>query len=250
MKSKLLSFSVAVVSAALMTFPHIASAQGVLTVSSAAWNALNDAEKKTIQARFIVQALPKEAFGVIVDNQGVNRSTPGTNSGMALGEAVASATYIDKSFSHGDYSAREHLGVMLLGALVGSAMDSRPHQKYQLKYTIRHVDGNLTTRDVTSSEPFRHPVGICVLLPTLIIAPQQSICTETAESLRVRYLNPEPSQPLNPTLTRIQAQPQSERKSASPPTLTHVTCRVTNLAPVRTTAQKCSAINGEIVHDQ
>jgi len=220
--------------------------QTILKVSSTAWNGLTAAERAIVQSRYLVEATGAESFGTIIDNQGVNQSVPGSSGGAALGEVVASATYVDKAFSgNNNYSAKTHLAAILLGGLLGSTLDTRPQAKYHYRYAIRLGNGNIAYQDQISQDPFRQPVGVCVSIPEVILLPDQHLCTQSAESLRQAHISQGSSiQPVtasSPSNTAVNDFP-----SHGPPDVL-VNCKASNLAVVRTTVFKCNAIQGVII---
>lgn len=230
-----------------------ALAQPALKVSAIAWQGLSAEDRATIQKNYVVEAVAADSFGTILDNQGVDRSTPGTNSGAVLGEAIASASYIDKAFGNGNYSSKNHLGVMLLGGLLGSALDSKPQSQYQFRYAIRLGTGSVIYQDTFSSEPFRHPVGVCIFLPAVIIAPEQHLCNQTTDSLRSAHVISSvkiPANSLSPEALSFAPEKsisQSSHGSDSPGEF--ISCRVGVLAPVKTSSEKCKIINGVILNN-
>lgn len=230
-----------------------ALAQPTLKVSAIAWQGLSADDRATIQQKYVVEAVAADSFGTIVDNQGVDRSTPGTNSGAVLGEAIASASYIDKAFGNGSYSSKNHLGMMLLGGLLGSALDSKPQSQYQFRYAIRLGTGNIIYQDTFSSEPFRHPVGVCIFLPTVSIAPEQHLCTQTVDSLRGAHIvsnlkssERSSSQGVVPFVPEKSIPPGSRIGDSSEE---FINCKVGTLAPVKTSPEKCRIVNGVILND-
>lgn len=229
-----------------------ASAQPALKVSEVSWQGLSADDRAVIQQKYLVEAIGAESFGTIIDNQGADRSTPGTNGGAVLGEAIASASYIDKAFGNGNYSAKNHLGVMLLGSLLGAALDSKPQSQYQFRYAIRLGTGSVIYQDTFSSEPFRHPVGVCVFLPAISIAPEQHLCTQTTESLRGAHIqNAQPaltsSHPIESPTSTARSTPSDLGSNSGLTKSVH--CKVSTLAPVRTSPEKCKIINGVILND-
>lgn len=228
----------------IIAIPSIALAQSSLRVSSIAWQGLTDEERSLIQSRYIVEALAPDLFGTIIDNQSVDRSTPGTNSGSNLGQALASATYVDKALGSGGYSAKNHLGSMLLGGLFGSALDSKPQSQYQFRYAIRLGNGSIIYQDAFSTDPFRHSIGVCVALPNLSVLPEQHICNQTTETLRNAQLGVREDKIPMPGKVRevykirpVDITPQEER----------VSCKSGALPPVTTTREKCQLINGVVL---
>lgn len=229
-----------------------AVAQTTLKVSETAWRGLSANDREAIQQKYVIEAVAAESFGTILDNQGADRSTSGTNSGAVLGEAIANASYIDKALGSGNYSAKNHLGVMLLGGLLGAALDSKPKSQYQFRYAIRLGTGNVIYQDTFSSEPFRHPVGVCVFLPSVSIAPEQHLCTQTVDSLRGAHIQNAQSTPTSSypsaAVTSTARSISSDLGSNSELT-DFVYCKFSTLAPVKTSPEKCKIINGVILND-
>jgi hypothetical protein len=232
--------------------------QTTLVVSSQAWSGLNQAEREIIQSKHIVQAIGSESFGVIIDTQGIDRSTPGNTAGSNLGQAFGSATYIDRSIAGGNYSARNHLGAMIIGSMIGSAFDSPRTEKYQFRYAIRLGTGGIVYQDIISDTPFRHPAGVCVMLPQVALASDQGMCTQTSDILRRNYVDPIVSTPSQTINARNERLVESESKSInsinsaqvntsnSQDENSVVNCRFGALPPVRATREKCQNINGVI----
>lgn len=234
-------------------FCSAVEAQPALKVSDLAWQGISADDRAVIQKNYVIQTIGADNFGIIIDNQGADRSTPGTNGGAVLGGAVASAGYIDKAIGNNNYSAKNHLGVMLLGGLLGSMLDSKPQAQYQFRYSIRLGSGSVVSRDVFSSEPFRHPVGVCVTLPDISLAPEQHLCTQTAESLRRAHIlskdqsNVVPAQHIVPSAAA--ADGGISEGGVILVSKEAVKCKVGSLAPVRTSQDKCKIINGVILND-
>lgn len=229
-----------------------AAAQPTLKVSEAVWQRISVDERAAIQQRYVVETVGSESFGTIIDNQGTDRSTQGTNSGVLLGESIASASYIDKALGNGNYSAKNHLGIMLLGGLLGAALDSKPQSQYQFRYAIRLGTGGVVYQDTFSSEPFRHPVGVCVFLPSVSISPEQHLCTQTVESFRGAHIqNAQPA----PTSSHPSASVTSTARSipsdlgSNSESTDFVYCKVSTIPPVKTSPEKCKIINGVILND-
>lgn len=220
-------------------------AQQVIQVSKVAWDSLASSERDYIQKSYIVNTLSQDAFGIIIDNQGVDESKNGTTSGAALGGAVANAAYIDKAIRGHNYSAMNQLAAGVLGSMLGSTLDSKAKVQYHFRYAIKMNNGNIQYVDNVSNDPFRHPVGVCVSIPNIELIEQQ-LCTQTAKSLRITYLqNPEiPSDSLD-TSSKTTVSPISKIEIKDSPTM--VNCKLGSLAPVRTTSEKCELIKGSQV---
>jgi len=124
-----------------------------------------------------IVALKPQDIGVISDVQQIDQSTQGTSGGAALGSTVASARYFDNS---SNYSATGDLKASLLGAVLGSALDSPASVKIITRYTLRTMDGEIRTADaVFNKAEFTLPRGLCVKFPSLEKLPQ-NLCEKPA----------------------------------------------------------------------
>jgi len=220
-----------------------------IKVSQSAWLELTPAEHEFIQKKYIVDLAEQDAFGIIIDNQGVNESTSGTTGGANLGGAIGNAAYIDNAIKGGNYSAKSQLASGILGAMLGSTLDSKPNAQYHYRYAVKLGSGNINYFDETKSDPFRHPVGVCVSVPNIALVEQQ-LCTQTAAFLRTTYLNmPAAQVVVAPAVAPIILDKAAEQRIApdlgvSSP---QVNCKLGTLAPVRTSAEKCELIKGSQV---
>ncbi len=235
--------------------PDALAQQQVLLISQTAWLDLIPPERAIIQQKYVVNLVEQDAFGVIIDNPGVDESSPGTTGGANLGAAVGNATYVDNANRTGNYSAKGQLAANLVGALLGSALDSKPHAQYHFRYAVRLGSGNIGYFDEVKGDPFRHPVGVCVSVPLLALIDQQ-VCSQTADFLRAAYiqtggLRPGSTPPPPPSATMVQQSAptvqSSDTVSAAPEPSQLVNCKLGTNAPVRTSASKCTAINGRQV---
>ena len=228
-------------------------AQSVLKVAEPVWAGLSQPEKDIIQKSYLVEVAPLTSFGTIIDNQGVNESTPGTNGGAALGSAVANAAYIDTAIRGRDYSAKTQLGAIILGGILGSSLDSKGTSRFHQRYAVRLGDGNIQYFDEIGSDPFRHPVGVCVTVPNVSIASDQQLCAQSVALLRARFIGLPPMASPTQTIAATPAVSPNNGATAlsTAPTATDstelVNCKLNSLAPVRTTAEKCNQINGRTV---
>lgn len=218
-------------------------AASTLQISSTVWTELSADERALIQRDNIVELRDPNTFGTVVDTQGVDESQPGTTGGAALGSAVANASYIDHAFKPGNnYSAKNQLAVGILGALIGSSVDRAPIAQFHFRYAIRLASGEITYRDSVQSDPFRQAAGICLEVSSLTPLPQ-SLCVQTATSVRATYLKGTVAVPVVVTERAPQGTAQSN-VPASSAGLERVECKMTNLAPFQTSAEKCLAIGG------
>jgi hypothetical protein len=229
-------------------------ADELLRISRASWNGLSGQEQAAIQSTHVVEIRESSSYGIIVDNQGINESTPGTSSGAALGSAVAQATYIDRAFKPGNnYSAKNQLGVAILGAMLGSALDKPAVQQYHFRYAVKTPSGEIQFLDSVQGSAFRLPAGLCVSVPDLTQI-SQGVCDWSAADLRRQFLPmavvPEPTRtsvvaPEAAPSTSASPSPSSAPVAAPPPT--SVICKLGNLPPINTSAEKCKSIGGEIL---
>jgi hypothetical protein len=163
------------------------SSKAQLTVNAAIWSALSEAEKDQIKHKYEVDITDRDQYGLIVDVQGSNESTAGTNTGAALGQAYGSAMYIDRAFQGTPtYSATNHVSAALVGAIIGSSLDKPPESKFHFMYTIKDMTGNIIQREQLTGQPFHQSIGMCVSLPN--IAPvSRSLCENNLEVFKKTY---------------------------------------------------------------
>lgn len=223
-----------------LLFLGLAHAQH-LKVSRSAWDGLQPGEREAIQAGQVVEVYENETYGLVMDAQRADRSDPGTNAGAVLGSMGAQAAYIDRALGGHGYSALAQLGVGLLGGFAGSALDRPPERRYQHRYALRMADGEIRYADVSSPDPFRHPPGVCLSLPALRPI-GQSVCAHGSDDLRKRFLRAPDMAPALPIASPNAELPGAPYAASGGPD--HGLCRLGSLAPVPTTADKCSAIGG------
>jgi outer membrane lipoprotein SlyB len=162
--------------------------QPIAMITRSVWDAFSESERGDISRLYEARIVEPTQYGVIMDVQGADQSTPGTNTGAALGGSVASAAYIDRSLGGGNYSAKNHLAIGILGAALGSNLDRTPTSQFQFRYTIKTGDGEIGYFDEVKSTQFRHSVGVCVTVPDLSMISQQ-VCNQTPDMARQRFLS-------------------------------------------------------------
>ena len=151
------------------------------------WALMTEDERERLSKSYLVGVRDGQDFGVIMDAQTVDQSTAGNNAGSALGAAVGNAAYIDRSFRPGgNYSATTQLAAGLVGAAIGSSLNQAPSARFRTRYAVRLADGNIRYAEIVQSDPFRHPMGVC-LDTVLLQLPDQSTCTQTLEIVRARW---------------------------------------------------------------
>lgn len=231
----------------ILLFSISATAQQLIKVSQSAWLELTSTERELIQKKYIIDLADQDAFGVIIDNQGVNESTSGTTLGANLGGSIANAAYIDNAIKGGNYSAKNQLAIGIIGAILGSTLDSRPNARYHYRYTVKLSNGNIKYIDEVTSDPFRHSVGICVSLPNIALINQQ-LCTQSASILRSMYLD----FPATKVPTVLALEPVARSENVTPTLRSDtgalqplINCKLGTLASVKTSAEKCELIKGD-----
>lgn len=128
-----------------------------MQVNSKIWMEFNKEDQLKILNRFpSLEVIPSEAIGLVHSAQLVDRSTSPTNTGAIVGSAIGQAAYIDKAFngSGSNYSAATHLGVSVLGVLIGSTFDSPGRRIFVINYAINTLDGQMREVRINSTEEF------------------------------------------------------------------------------------------------
>lgn len=224
----------------------------LMEVSAVVWRGLSEDARINLQSKKLIQLVEADSAGVIIDAQGLDKSDPGSNAGSNLGAAVGNAAYIDRAISNQNYSAKSQLGAILLGGLIGSALNRPQTNQYQFRYSIRLLNGGIHTQDLFSSEPFRKPVGVCVKLPDLQPATDQGLCTQSVDSINKSMMAQSAGRISENSSTNLIGDNSIEVKNQDATNIAPlqlINCKPRNLASIRTTTSKCLAINGEIQSD-
>jgi hypothetical protein len=167
--------------------PRPTSTAKALSIGQHIWDALTEIERGEIKLKRELDIIPVQEAGTLLQVERIDDSTAGTTSGARLGEAAAGANYIDNSVNSGHYSATNQLGAQVVGAAIGSILDSTAKTIIRTRYSVRSLGGSIVTSDKTSySKGFTLPVGTCVALPT-IEQLDQSICEITLSAFRAQY---------------------------------------------------------------
>ncbi len=159
-----------------------------MALASLAWNGLSIAERDKIRESNEVTVIAANLVGQIVEAQVIDQSSPGTSGGAELGASVAGARYVDRAFE-GDswsYSASDHLRNQLVGAMLGSLLDSPAQQSFRVRYSVRDVLGNVRYFDRENSDGFRRSAGECVLLDSLD-GVEALACQPSPDALRAAF---------------------------------------------------------------
>ena len=231
----------------------------IVKVPSHVWSELTQDERDRTTSRHVIDLVPSDSVGVIIDAQGVDRSDPGTTAGQQLGGAVGSAAYIDKAFrGNPDYSAKTHLGATILGMVLGGALDRPASARYQFRYTIKTLTNRIEYLDDHTTEPFRKSLGACVMIPSLSSV-HQDICSETVESFKRKHNPSRGSLPsdqtsLSANISNIATGNvvTSPASISAAPAMTDnnaeiVKCKFGNNPPVAIDKGVCQSANGELL---
>jgi len=223
-----------------------------------AWEALSERERENIQRNYIVIVSEPSDFGLVMDTQGVDQSTPGSNMGSEIGATVASAAYLENAIKNGNrYSPLKDIAFSVLGAIIGSAANKPAISQYQFRYALRLSDGEIVTRDIVQSNPFRYSTGMCLSLSSLVQAPQ-SLCGQTADDIRKKYLGStavERHQVTRQDTSSIETESTTHQpvdpsaadgvqQSTQPSAKENVTCKLKNQYPVSISREKCQMLEG------
>jgi len=171
----------------LLSNAAVSQVEQSLTINQQLWGEFSQAERATLLVKFPqLELIPMESVGIVQSVQAVNRSTAASNSGTVLGSAVGQAMYIDKAFSgsSNNYSATTHLGVGLLGAFIGSSLNTSAKTRFIFNYGIRTLDGQIREVRIESSDEFTRPIGQCVTLPDVIPAPMNVCAMDKVQFLK------------------------------------------------------------------
>lgn len=212
-----------------------------------AWEALSESEREYIRASHIIMVADPADFGLIVDAQGVDQSTPGSNAGSVAGGAVGSVGYIDHALRRGNYSPGKHLAFGLLGVLIGSAANSDPVSRFQFRYAIKMSDGEIVTRDVVQSDPFRHSAGMCLSL-SAVLPVSKAMCGQTADEIRAKYISPTAA--VQVAETKADKAPEAASVSTEKTEVSgeeKITCKLKDQAPVFAMRQQCEILGGSVL---
>lgn len=118
-------------------------------------------------------------YGTITGMEVFDRSTSTGGAFANAGAAMASTSYIDRSFSGSNptYSARGHYGAALGGALLGSLLDTT-QSRFVVVYTVAYENGAVAQEAREYGfRPALIPIGTCVgVLPNGVKPVNQNLC--------------------------------------------------------------------------
>jgi hypothetical protein len=199
------------------------------------WSQFSVQERLALLAKFPeIELVPVIAVGTIQSAQVVNRSTPASHNGAALGSVVGQAAYVDHALkgSGSGYSAMTQVGAALLGAAIGSSLDSPGRTNFLLSYGVRTADGQVREVRAESAEEITKPLGQCVYLADL---------TEAAPGLcaadKVTFLKQLSTADVASVNGEVSAQDQRTRS---------VACRVPSAGSMTLSLESCEELHGTI----
>jgi len=158
----------------------------LLLVQSAFEN-LSNKEKKQLEQNYRLSFYDDKNIGLITERQVENISTAGSTAGSEVGSALASTVYINNALNSASYNVWTDLSVGIMGAVAGSGANKAPVKKYIIKYTIRNLNDQIKSAEVTQSSPIGESIGVCFNL-TWRKAIDGEFCTMTAADIRKKYL--------------------------------------------------------------
>ena len=210
------------------------SSTAAIKISSSLWGEFSKDEQVLIVSRFPeMEIVSSENIGVIQSAQIADRSTTGSNRGAILGSAVGQAAYIDRAFSNSgsNYSAVTQLGVGILGAMLGSSLDSKPQRSFVINYAVKSVDGQIKEVRQQSADEFTKLVGQCVSIPDLNTI-SNLLCSDT----KIQFLK---------RISAIATMPSDAvlmRENSEPPTK----CDIPGIGMMTIEKNVCIQMNGVI----
>lgn len=158
-----------------------------LNLLESAYAGLNLTEKGQLEARYEIYLHNENNVGPLIERQQLNVSTPANTAGSQVGSAVASAIYIDNSFSSGTYNPWTDLAWGVAGGVVGALADNPAEDRYVVRYTIRNESGELRSTDVLQSSPIGAPLGSCFSVSQNRKV-KGDVCGMTARTIKESYL--------------------------------------------------------------
>lgn len=212
---------------------NAAEVTSTIRVNQSLWGGFNASERISILSKYPdIEVVPTESVGIVQAAQVVNRSTPGTNSGAVLGGVIGQAAYIDHAFKDANnYSALTQVGAALLGAAAGSTLDQGPQSSFIINYGVRTFDGQVRELRVTSHEEFTRPIGQCVFIPSMEMAPPSLCLSDKIQFIKLLTAKSEASK-------EIVVKPEVNR--------VNVICRVPGVGLMTLELSACAQVEGEM----
>ena len=205
------------------------------------WSALSETQKHAFKEAYDVSLIPIESYGIVVDAQTLDDSRPGNNAGSQLGAAVGSAAYVDNAFkgNNWNYSATKNLAAGLLGAAIGSSLDTTPTSVFATRYFVKLKNGAVVTVNERKSDPFKIPPGLCVEIGPLRVA-QEPICEASKEAFLAKL------ESIHTISTSPKPKERTPTQSTDAQQVRYVTknvkCNIGNSSPIIIDKFKCSQI--------
>jgi outer membrane lipoprotein SlyB len=158
-----------------------------ITLVQSAFDKLSKNEKLELEIKYKLSFYDGNYIGVITERQIQNLSTAGSTVGSDAGSALASVVYINNALDTGSYNVWTDISVAVAGAVAGSGANKAPVTQYVVKYTIRNLNNQIKSTEVSQGTPLGEPIGTCFNL-TWRKAIDSEFCTMTAVDIRKKYL--------------------------------------------------------------
>lgn len=157
-----------------------------LSVNRELFVQLSQEQQDRLSEKYNLHFYEPNQIGIVTDRQIRNLSTPGSNFGAELGGAVGATAYVSKA-TPSSYSLKNDVGNTLLGAVVGAMLlNQQPVQRYQIRYTVKLRNGDLTQVDHIFGSPIGEGAGVCINTSNAQRL-DQSFCTMTLSDFRLKF---------------------------------------------------------------
>lgn len=146
------------------TTKNVLATNSTTAIPASLWTQLTPAQKIQVSTKYNINLLPDNMLAQIIDAQTLDKSIAASNAGSNLGATVGQAAYIDNAFK-GDsinYSAIGQVGAAIVGAVVGSALDTNAVPIFKTRYTVKTKANEIQYIDDVTNSPLRHSLGLCV----------------------------------------------------------------------------------------
>lgn len=201
-----------------------------LIVDDSVFGQLTEGDRIKFKAMYpTMQVIPHDSVGIIRTHQVIDKSTLGSSAGAQLGSAVAQAAYIDRSFGNRNYSALGQLSAGMLGALIGSTLNTSPQSRYLINYGVELRDGTMKGVLKLSSDGIAAPAGQCVFSGDIEEAPRY-LCNDSIAAFIAR--------------AKRQAPAINVIEAGKPRDL--VNCKIDGIGALRLSEADCRKSNGAV----
>lgn len=162
-----------------------------LSLAKPAFEQLAEKEKKQLEEKYNLTLFDGDKIGLITERQVQDVSRAGSSTGSEVGSSLASAVYVNKAISSGSYNMWTDLAVGVLGGVAGAGGNQAPIRQFTIYYTVRTLDNQLKSTEVTQAKPIGEPIGTCFSL-TSRQSINSELCSMTTDEIRKKYLTTTP----------------------------------------------------------